>query len=1615
MNGEFRRNIAIIIGIEDYSSGIDRLQTPVNDAQHLATILETQHHYAPTLLTKGVTKERLTALFCAELPQTISANDRLLVYFAGHGIAIEAQDGPEGYLLPQDARLLSPTTYLAMTDLYCWLANLPCRHILLILDCCFAGAMRWSSTRHVRLGASVLYRERFERFTKEPAYQILTSSAHDQYALDSIRGISSDLRGMQRVDGRHHSPFALALFAALRGAADIMPPGKGDGVITATELYLYLRDTVEQEAAKHKNHQQTPGLWSAPRSVQGKYQHYDRGEYVFLVPGHAELNLPAALPLRMEQNPYLGLHTYTEESAKLFFGRSELITQLYNYVIDHPLTVVLGPSGIGKSSLVLAGLIPKLQKAKDYHILPPLRPANAADHPFTYLLQFLTERLGSPTAAATTPVEIVTHWFQSHPEQQLVLVIDQLEELITVCRNEHETEAFLTLLDQILSSHPKLFHLVCTLRSDFEPAFDRRWSSRWWSDGRFIVPPMQADDLRQVIEEPAIVRVLHFEPPELVDELIREVIDSPGALPLLSFTLSELYRLYVRSQREDRALTQTDYEQLGRVYGALRQRADEEYQRMPDRAHQQTMIRIMLRMVSIEGGELSRRRVRKTELEYPSSEENARVEEVLKRLTDARLLVSGSTEIAGKRIAYVEPAHDTLVRTWGYVGGGQHLSEDDLLLQRQLTQAADAWQQEESTRNVRLLWNNSPRLPQLQRIIQSDRSTQQDERRFFSWMRQTLWPATTPTNPNPTWLNRVETQFVLASIMQRRNRWRQLIGWVVLAFMTISITAMIALVQRNEAQRQEEEALRQLAISESQRLAQMVEDIRASQPEQGLTLAYEAGSRNDNALSRQALWDSLAAMPLPSISYGDGTDQQVESVALSPDGNALLLTPVRNTPNANSAILWDLRNTRTISLTVDADLIYSARFSPDSQKIVTTDNDGWARIWNLQGQQITAFPPFTVGMALYQDAYFIADDQILVLDSDYGAHIFAIGQPTPITSFLGHQQRIWAVAASSDQQHLLTSGRDGVAILWDLRGQQIATIAPSSADSLAYSYAWQAVFSPDGQHILTPAPDGVARLWDLTGREVMRFSGYTSPIRYICFSPDGQSILTSAEDGMVRLWDLTGKELQSFAHDSLAVTAIFSPDGQQILTAAGQWLRLWTLDGRILHAWNAHAQDIETAVFSSETDLHRIVSWGRDGRARLWDLSYLSAMQLPRAGEFVFSPQRQQVLAINSDTSASLINLADHASISLLHPISNAIFSADGRYLLSHADGEPVRLWTTDGQLHANLDLQSEAVLSMALSPDGQTILTTTGKTAQLWHADASLSATLSHPTGNITLVALDPHGQMALTAGDDAVPLLWNMQGELIAKLIGHTNSIAHASFSPNGQYILTTANDATARLWSREGHLLQTFAFEGQDFSPVLNAQFSPDSDRVLVWYSPEQTTQQSLKAKIWSIDGQLISDLSGRAGMIRSATFSSSQPCGATQPDPLAPYLLTTSTDGSIRLWSTTGTQIMQITAAVQEKPLTTLDTIDLLLNQGNDLNAINQAIFDQQACHILTLSNQSILTQSVYRMSDMLSSAACRIGRDLTQQEIIDYGLISNRRFVFSNRHCPPEINPSALVK
>lgn len=671
----FHHSHAVVIGVDTYGAGVAELATAVDDARAVGACLSEDHGYeVRSLLDAEAGQERLLTLFEEDLPASVGPDDRLVVYFAGHGLALgHGGEGPQGYLLPADARGADAGSWIAMSRVREALARLPCRHLLLILDCCFAGSFRWTSpTRSFLPLAEPLYASQYERFVTGAAWQLLTSAAHHQVAYDFVEDLA-DRRGAAEGDGRH-SPFAAALLAGLGGAADSSRQAhESDGVITATELYQYVFAELSGVA-------QTPGLWPLRPDMTG--------EFVFASPVQEVRTRPDP-PLVEEANPWRGLTPYGEDDAALFFGRSRVVRELAQRLeAGAPLVAVVGASGTGKSSVVRAGLVPRLLDSGGWFVVLAER---FHEDPRRQLADALRRLDDAPGGV------------------RRLLVLDQFEEVFTQCAREGRREAVLRSLAELIAptkAEPAV-RVVLTLRSDFEarlaasPLFGPALAA-----GRYLLPPLDSDELRDTVVGPAERRAVYFEPPELVGTVLDEVVAMPGALPLLSFVLAETYRRSVlrrrRSGETDRALTAEDYRTAGGVAGALQNRASELLE-SSDAARQATIRRLFLRMSTQEGGRLARRRVSRRELQVGDAAEQRRIDAVVAELTAARLLVAGG--------GYVEPAHDSLVLTWNELLAWRAAWAETLPLLRAAWHAALVWEERGCDR--RLLWDRDPRLPQL--------------------------------------------------------------------------------------------------------------------------------------------------------------------------------------------------------------------------------------------------------------------------------------------------------------------------------------------------------------------------------------------------------------------------------------------------------------------------------------------------------------------------------------------------------------------------------------------------------------------------------------------------------------------------------------------------------------------------------------------------------------------------------------------------------------------------------------------------------------------------------------------------------------------------------------
>lgn len=1407
---EFLRSWAVVIGINNYNHGIPTLRNAVNDARQLNELLRKQYGYQSwVFLDEHATLENLETLLETTLLENVQQDDRLLFYFAGHGMIECRDDGSVGYLIPQDAKRGNVDTYLPMTQVQAALEKLPCRHFLGILDCCFGGAFRWGSMRDLLAAPEVIYQERYDRFIQDPAWQIIASAGSDQRALDSF-GLDTE-RGLGE-----HSPFAAALLEGLSGDADYAMPGKqtGDGIITATELYLYLRDRVEPTTESLK-HRQTPISW--------QLRNHDKGEYIFGQP----LNLPRAPELDTSSNPYRGLESYSEEHSDLFFGRTKLVEELQKFVERNSLTVVLGASGSGKSSLVQAGLIPKLKQetTEQWVVVPSIRPGKTP-------LQALNQGLRTaqlPEIEIKNPQQdlsqIITVWAAQNPKVRLLLFIDQSEEIITLCQDENDRREFFRQILKAIATHWDKLRVVLSLRSDFEPQLrdaglqyvptelklGNTDLKNHWHNGRFNVPMMTRDELREAIEKPAEKQVMNFQPHKLVDQLIDEVANMPGALPLLSFALSGLYLKYLDRQRDaqlrgitiDRSLTESDYRALGGVIESLTQKADQKYDELvkEDPAYAQIIRHVMLRMVALGGGELARRQVPFSELEYPPGKHDL-VKEVIDLFTKARLLVTGE-DTEGNY--YVEPAHDALVRGWAKLLGWVK-EEKNLKLQRRLTPAALEWK---SKQQKQFLWNADPYLEVLEKEV---------------------------LNSENNWLNQVETEFVQRSVETKgfhaKRNWGIGIA-ILLGSMGLTIAAMIG--QRNA----EVSQIRALINSSDARFTAgqefdaLLDSLRATQKLKAVfPPVFDSTIQDQN---NQFLQQAVSGVR--EFTRLDGDDKPISEgydgqISWSPDGQVLAFASGEQTVK-----LWRQDGTPPKILRGFNTSVRGVSWSSNGKMLATVSHDGWVKLWNPNGNLLKEFKvngnPYGINWI---------NDELLAMPCSNATIQLSKTDGTALPPLKSEdRQVIFSASWNSQGQMLASSGADGNVRLWKPDGTKLR---PPDKDR---GWVWGISWHPDGQILATTGSDRIRLLRsDLTEITAVAAKG----IQRLSWSPDKQTLATAGGlDGTVKLWKWNEKDKTLLPTLTLRTpTPIaslkWSPDGTTLATLnlGDGTVRLWKKDNSVLTTLYDHSGGVNDAQFSPDGQV--LATAGDDTTVKLFQ---------------------------RDGTSFKLFKSLQFPNNNIVSPIKSLSWSPNGK-TLAVGDKNSVHLLKRDGR---RLDLfkgHDNFIYGLSWNPDGQILASSAGdNTVKLWKQGGS-SNNLGGFGDWVYGLSWSPDGQILAVGVKNGSVFLRKQDGTLIKPLDKAQNN--EVSWNPNG--LLTTSGGNTIKLWDRDGKLLKSIPAESDGVERIRIA-WSPDG-KILA--ATSRYTIKLLKLEGKSLT--LLTTLKGHTDIVKSIGWSSDGRLVSTSAD-------------------------------------------------------------------------------------------------------------------------------------
>ena len=1125
------------------------------------------------------------------------------------------------------------------------------------------------------------------------------------------------------------------------------------------------------------------------------------------------------------ENPYKGLRAFGEADAENFYGRDSLVTELVAAIGEHRLVVVVGPSGIGKSSVVKAGLIPALRGGAS----PGSRTWVISDmFPGSYPFEELAAAL--LRVAVDRPAELVEELARDElglrrvakrilpPDTELLLVVDQFEELFTLTPDEETRRRFLDGLTQLALDSRARVRVVVTLRADFldrplrYPEFGELLKA-----GMVAVTAPSEDDLAEAIQSPAASVGVRFEA-GLVSRIIADVQDQPGALPLLQYALTELF-----AARTSDLLTLEGYRATGGVVAALARRAEELYGAL-DRVGQAAARQIFVRLVSVDPqAQDTRRRVRRRELRRLELDPAA-LEAVLERYGEHRLLSFDREPLT--RSPTVEVAHEALLSQWERLQVWIDERREDLLLHRRLVEAVGEW--EDSGRRPDYL-------PREGRLAQLE-----------SWARTTDLALTTEER---SFLGDARAAADDASRRRTRRRRAILAGFGALAAFA-SLLAVFAFVQRGEARDSADQA-----IAERLGAQALVED----DLDRSLLLARAGVAVDDTVQTEGNLLAALLRSPAAvGVMQGDG--DRLLRLDLSPDGRTLAVGD-----NDGTVVFLDPKTRRQTGRPIQVpSSVTGLDFTPDGSQLVIAGGGGqvgFLRVYDVRSRALRARLPLAVRegegpaeTAVSPDGEMIAvglvsgegpgeqDARVVRWNAKTGE---AFGRPVEV-------DRISAVTFTRDSKRLLIGGA-GHLTVWDARSMTPVRTFPGDASSIATA--------PDGRTIAFGARDGTVTFVDLVSGEQRRGGGrHAASVQGVAFSPDGSMLVSTGDDRKVIVWDVaSGTERETLeGHAGRVLAQDFSPDGRTIYTASlDARVIVWDVGGarrigRTVGFPGTDGVNIDSVVSS---DGKTFATASADGTIRFRSLATGSVVGKPLRGfrgEIVWlalSPDGRTLAAVGSGGPGVTWDSRTGARRPLADWTAErsgwVSFSPDGETLVT--GGTEVSLWSVaSGRRIGNVDAggyTSEA----SFSPDGR-LLATAGEGGRviIWDVvDRRRITTLKADDEFASTARFSPDGRLLATGGVNGNALLWDTDSwqRVGRALSGHAGFVVTVAFDSRGERLATSSTDGNVRLWDVASgrQIASGLPGPGNQWSAVT---FVPHEQRLLAVYATGI-------ALVWDVD--------------------------------------------------------------------------------------------------------------------------------------------------------------------
>ncbi|MGF1934190.1 MAG: beta-propeller domain-containing protein [Nostoc sp. ChiQUE02] len=497
-----------------------------------------------------------------------------------------------------------------------------------------------------------------------------------------------------------------------------------------------------------------------------------------------------------------------------------------------------------------------------------------------------------------------------------------------------------------------------------------------------------------------------------------------------------------------------------------------------------------------------------------------------------------------------------------------------------------------------------------------------------------------------------------------------------------------------------------------------------------------------------------------------------------------------------------------------------------------------------------------------------------------------------LKSLSGHSNLVYSVAYSPNGQQLASASEDKTIKIWDVTSGKLLKCLTGHSDRVN-----SVAYSPNGEQLASASEDKTIKIWDVSSGKLLKsLTGNSDRVNSVVYSPNGQQLASASWDKTIKIWDVTsGKLLKSLSgHSNLVISVAYNPSGLQLASASrDKTIKIWDVtSGKLLKSLTGHSNSVISVAYSPNGQ--QLASASYDKTIKIWDVT---SGKLPKSltghsnwvTSVAYSPNGQQLASASRDKTIKIWDVSSGKLLKSLTGHSSTVYSVtyspDGQQLASASDDKTIKIWdVTSGKLLKSLTGHSSTVYSVTYSPDGQQLASASeDKTIKIWDVTSGkLLKSLTGHSSAVNSVAYSPSGQQLASASRDNTIKIWDISSDKFPKsLSGHSGTVYSVTYSPDGQQLASASDDNTIKIWDvSSDKLLKSLIGHS---SGVRSIVYSPNGQQ-LVSASYDKTI------KIWDVSSdKFLKSLSGHSNSVISVVYS-----------PNGQQLVSASADNTIILW-------------------------------------------------------------------------------------------------------------------